>query len=93
MRYAPQFFVHDSSPYCRQEFYKELLTDEYRKNRFFELGKREGMSEYKIKRCLHDGQVPLWIKTHCLGDQVPLSFAFLDVHPKKGLNEDMVFLA
>ena len=59
MRYATQFFVHDSSPYCRQEFYKELLTDEYRKNRFFELGKREGMSEYKINRCLHDGQVPL----------------------------------
>lgn len=35
----------------------------------------------------------VWIKTHCLGDQVPLFFAFLDVHPKKGLNEDMVFLA
>ena len=90
---------------CRQAFYKDLLTEEYRKNRFFDLGKKEGMSENKIKRSLSDGQVPLfspiwflfchrvWIKPHRLDDQVPLPFAFVDVHFKKGLNEDMVFLA
>lgn len=41
-----------------QDFYEEQLEDNFRQERFVELGKKEGLQEGKIRRLLQDGKAP-----------------------------------
>jgi len=86
-----------------------VLKDDYRETRFRELAKRDGVPDSKVERMLKDKGVPstyllfdlclLYFSHHLQTQfticrfQVPATFSFLDVHPDKGLNEDVVELA
>ena len=80
-------------------FYDEIMVGSHREDRLWELAKKEGMSKSKFDRLLEDGKVSPDKLSHLLMKQipslplatwqVPVTFSFLDVHAKKGLNEDM----
>ena len=85
-----------------------MLKDGYRETRFRELAKKEGVPDSRVERTLKDKGVPsihllfdLCFSTSIIifkpnlpcRFQVPTVFSFLDVHPDKGLNEDVVELA
>ena len=74
---------------------------DYRTQRFVELALKEGINEKKTKRDLSSGKVfptgfifvvlPQYTNfSQCnFHRQIPVEFTFLDVHERKGLNEDM----
>ena len=82
-----------------QDFYEERLSNDYREARFWELAKQEGMSYGKFERHMQDKKVILPCLKLTSGwngsgfvCQVPCTFSFIYVHPKKGLTEDAVGL-
>jgi len=74
---------------------------DYRTQRFVELALKDGICEKKAKRALNSGKVfPtsfIFVQlaqcsnfSQCNSHrQIPVEFTFLDIHERKGLNEDM----
>ena len=92
-----------------QALYTKVLADDYREKRLMELALKDGLSEGKISRLLQDGKVlhrhdsnysntvlVFGCGMTCkpiFSPQVPTNFSFVDLHPTRGLNEDMVILS
>lgn len=88
-----------------QEFYKEKMENDYRQERFMDLGQQNGFTSGKLEKMLKEGKVlPKFcfcshIPPHdylctgaCLLEVPPIKFTFLDIK-KTGMNEDMDILA
>lgn len=82
-----------------QAFYEDQLTNDFRSERFWALAKQNGWSRTRFDKCIEDGKVMpanfVLLSTghqnnQCTSTrQIPETFSFLDVHSKKGLNEEM----
>lgn len=92
--------IFDKTSLSWQEFYSDYLH-EFKRERFLSLAKEAKVSVHKVEKALsHCKVLPaqcvpslLCPKLFFCSQAPPLEFHFLDVHEKKGLCEEMVFLA
>lgn len=85
------------NPGLSQDFYGEQLQGDFRADRFWELAKKDGVPRGKFEKFMQENKVhpANCFVEHCCffpPRQVPCVFSFIDVHEKKGLNEDTVHL-
>ena len=50
-----------------QDFYSDMLTEDWRKERFVELAEREGISKQRAEKILNDGKVHKLQRLLCCG--------------------------